>query len=153
MRFILVTAAGFMGLVLSVLAPSVRAQSQVEGQAGIRTIWSGVFSEIQARQGEKVADSSCSGCHGPQLDGGDSGPKLVGPAFLHKWNDKTVWDLFDWIQTSMPADTPGSLSQESTATVIAYILELNKVSAGSNNLPVGQAALSEIRIVEQAPQK
>jgi mono/diheme cytochrome c family protein len=134
-------------------APSVRAQSQAQGQADMSTIWGGVFSDIQARRGEKVASTYCSGCHGPDLGGGDSGPKLVGPIFLNKWNDKTVWDLFDWIKTSMPEDNPGSLSQESTANVIAYILEMNKVSSGTKDLPVDQAALSQIRIVEQAPQK
>jgi hypothetical protein len=30
---------------------------------------------------------------------------------------------------------------------------MNKVSSGTKDLPVDQAALSQIRIVEQAPQK
>ena len=43
-----------------------------------QTVWSGVYTEAQAYRGEKVADTLCIGCHGPGLDGGDSGPKLVG---------------------------------------------------------------------------
>lgn len=135
-----------------------RGESQVETQAqtqsASQTIWSGVFSEFQARRGEKLASISCGGCHGPDLDGGDSGPRLVGPTFLSNWAGKTVWDLLDWIDKEMPADSPGSLSRENTANVIAYILELNKAEPGPKDLPIDQAALSQIRIVEQqGPQK
>jgi mono/diheme cytochrome c family protein len=147
----LTTAASSVGFTAWGLTPAVHAQGQVGGDTP--TIWSGVFSDIQARRGEKIASNSCSGCHGPELEGGDSGPKLAGPMFLSKWSDKTVWDLFDFVQTSMPEDNPGSLSQEGTADVIAYILEVNKVSPGTKDLPVGQAALGQIRIVEQAPRK
>jgi hypothetical protein len=64
-----------------------------------------------------------------------------------------AWPEYVEIKTSMPEGNPGNLSQESTANVIAYILEMNKVSSGTKDLPVDQAALSQIRIVEQAPQK
>jgi mono/diheme cytochrome c family protein len=123
-------------------------QAQGQNQSESRTIWSGVFSEFQARRGEKVASISCGGCHGPDLDGGDSGPRLVGGSFLSNWADKSIWDLFDWISKSMPADSPGSLSRENTANLIAYILELNKADAGPKDLPIDQAGLSQIRIVE-----
>lgn len=115
------------------------------------TIWSGVFSEIQARRGERVASVSCSGCHGPDLEGGDSGPKLVGPTFLTSWREKTVGDLFAFVKTEMPADAPDSLSPQGTANVIAYILELNKSPAGTQVLPVTREELNRIKIVEQMP--
>jgi len=50
-----------------------------------QTIWSGVFSDAQAYRGEKVAETTCIGCHGAGLTGGDSGPKLVGEKFLSDW--------------------------------------------------------------------
>ena len=51
-----------------------------------QTVWSGVYSEAQAYRGEKVADTTCIGCHGAGLTGGDSGPKLVGEKFLANWS-------------------------------------------------------------------
>ena len=100
-----------------------------------QTIWSGVYTEAQAYRGEKVADTSCIGCHGPGLDGGDSGPKLVGEMFLANWSSQSVAQLFDWVREAMPADAPGTLSKDDTAAVLAYILKLNKMPAGKQDLP------------------
>ena len=75
-------------------------------------MWSGVYSEAQAYRGEKVADTTCIGCHGPKLDGGDSGPKLVGETFLANWSSQSVGVMFDWIREAMPAEAPGTLSKE-----------------------------------------
>jgi mono/diheme cytochrome c family protein len=148
-RALLVFLAAAAGFAPCLLTPKVHAQGQVAGD----TIWSGVFSDIQARRGERIAGNSCSGCHGPELEGGDSGPKLAGPVFLQKWSGKTVWELFDFIQTGMPQDSPGSLSKANVANVLAYILEANKAASGASDLPLDQAALAKIRIVGQVPQK
>ena len=91
------------------------------------TVWSGVYTEAQAYRGEKVADTTCIGCHGPGLDGGDSGPKLVGEMFLANWSSQPVSELFDWIRQAMPPEAAGTLSKEDTAAVVAYILKQNKM--------------------------
>ena len=116
-----------------------------------QTVWSGVYSEAQAYRGEKVADTTCIGCHGPKLDGGDSGPKLVGEAFIANWSSQSVGVMFDWIREAMPAEAPGTLSKTDTAAVIAYILKLNKLPAGKQDLSVEPDALSRIRIVAEKP--
>jgi mono/diheme cytochrome c family protein len=115
------------------------------------TVWSGVYSEAQAYRGEKVADKSCIGCHGPRLDGGDSGPKLVGEMFLANWSSQPVSELFDWVLESMPSDAPGTLSKEDAAAVLAYILQLNKMPAGKEDLPGEHNALSRIEFVAEKP--
>jgi mono/diheme cytochrome c family protein len=132
----------------SLQAEAAACKLEAQTPSASQTIWSSVFSEFQARRGEKLASISCGGCHGPDLDGGDSGPRLVGSTFLSNWTGKTIWDLFDWINKEMPADSPGSLSRESTANVIAYILELNKAEPGAKDLSIEQAVLSQIRIIE-----
>jgi mono/diheme cytochrome c family protein len=114
-----------------------------------RTIWSGVYSEAQAYRGEKVADKSCIGCHGPRLDGGDSGPKLVGEMFLANWSSQPVSELFNWVRETMPADAPGTLSKEDAAAVLAYILQLNKMPAGREDLPGEHDPLSRIQFTEK----
>jgi S-disulfanyl-L-cysteine oxidoreductase SoxD len=118
----------------------------------IQTIWSGVYSEAQAYRGEKVADTTCIGCHGPKLDGGDSGPKLVGEAFMANWSSQSVGVLFDWLREAMPAEAPGTLSKTDAAAVIAYILKLNKLPAGKQELSVEPDELGRIQIVADKPQ-
>ena len=119
------------------------------GQA--RTVWSGVYTETQAYRGEKVADTTCIGCHGPDLDGGDSGPKLIGEAFLANWSSQPVSELFKWIREAMPPEAPGSLSKEDAAAVIAYILKQNKMPAGKQPLPTESDELRRIQMTEVKP--
>ncbi len=109
-------------------------------------MWSGVYTESQAYRGEKVADTTCIGCHGPGLDGGDSGPKLVGEAFLTNWSTQPVSELFEWIRQAMPPEAAGSLSKEDTAAVVAYILKQNKMPAGKQALPSESAELRGIQV-------
>ena len=119
--------------------------------AQTQTVWSGVYSEAQAYRGEKVADTTCIGCHGPKLDGGDSGPKLVGATFLDNWSTQSVGVLFDWVREAMPAEAPGTLSRDDTAAVIAYILQLNKMPPGKQDLSTEREALGRIVIVTDKP--
>ena len=130
------------------------AASRQSPESGVRrpqTIWSGVYTEAQAYRGEKVADTTCIGCHGPKLDGGDSGPKLVGEAFMANWSSQSVGVLFDWLREAMPAEAPGTLSKTDAAAVIAYILKLNKIPAGKQDLSVEPDALGRIQIVADKP--
>jgi S-disulfanyl-L-cysteine oxidoreductase SoxD len=114
-----------------------------------QTTWSGVYTEAQAFRGEKVSDTLCIGCHGSNLDGGDSGPRLVGQVFLENWSSQSAGELFSWLQEAMPADSPGTLSKADTAAVIAYIFKLNKMPAGKEELPTTAEALSRIKIVAE----
>ena len=116
-----------------------------------QTVWSGVYTEAQAYRGEKVADTSCIGCHGSRLDGGDSGPKLVGGTFLGNWSSQSLAQLFDWLREAMPADAPGTLSKEDASAVVAYILKLNKMPAGTQDLSADRDELSRIEIVAEKP--
>jgi mono/diheme cytochrome c family protein len=119
--------------------------------AQTQTVWSGVYSEAQAYRGEKVADTLCIGCHSAGLTGGDSGPKLVGEKFLANWSNQPVLKLFDWISESMPDDAPGTLSKQDVAAAVAYILKLNMVPAGKQDLPIDPDALGRIQFVAEKP--
>lgn len=114
-------------------------------------MWSGVYSDAQAYRGEKVADTTCIGCHGPRLDGGDSGPKLVGETFLANWSSQPVRVMFDWIREAMPPEEPGTLSKDETAAVVAYILKLNKMPPGKQDLSTEPEVLGRINIVAEKP--
>jgi alcohol dehydrogenase (cytochrome c) len=122
----------------------------VAGQAQT-TVWSGVYTESQAYRGEKVADTTCIGCHGPGLDGGDSGPKLVGEVFLANWSTQPVSELFDWIRQAMPPEAAGTLSKEDAAAVVAYILKQNNMPEGKQALPSESEELRRIQMTAVKP--
>ena len=115
------------------------------------SVWSGVYTEGQEYRGEKVADTTCIGCHGPVLDGVDSGPKLVGEVFLANWSSQPVSELFDWIREAMPPEAAGTLSKEDTAAVVAYILKQNKMPAGKQPLPIESDELRRIQMSDVKP--
>jgi hypothetical protein len=51
----------------------------------------------------------------------------------------------------MPSDAPGTLSKEDTAAVVAYILKLNKMPAGKQNLPSESDELRGIQMTAGKP--
>jgi S-disulfanyl-L-cysteine oxidoreductase SoxD len=116
-------------------------------------VWSGVYSDAQAKRGESTANKACSNCHGADLMGGEAGPALVGLEFLGNWNQQSIGDLFDRIHATMPADAPGSLSLQDTSDIVARVLQLNKFPAGPKELPTDMNALGQIKIESQPPAK
>ena len=148
---LVLASAGVWALCLTYVAAGQGQGVAESGNPQRQTVWGGVYTETQAYRGEKVADTSCIGCHGSNLDGGDSGPRLVGPAFLGNWSSQPLSELFKWIREAMPPDAPGTLSKDDTAAVVAYILQLNKMPAGKQNLPSEADDLTHIFVVEAKP--
>ncbi len=134
-------------------APPAAAPAQAAAPMAASGVWSGVYTEDQAKRGEATANKACSSCHGADLMGGEAGPALVGLEFLGNWNQQSLGDLFDRIHATMPADAPGSLSLQNTADIIARVLQLNKFPAGQKELPSDMNALGQIKIESQPPAK
>jgi mono/diheme cytochrome c family protein len=121
------------------------AQFQVRAQERASTR-DGVYTEDQARRGQASYKKSCGSCHGAELAGsGAATPPLAGPDFTANWAGQTVDDLFERIQTTMPADRPGKLGRAENADILAYILQFNKLPAGKNELPSDADALKQIQ--------
>jgi mono/diheme cytochrome c family protein len=144
-RLVLAGAVAWMGSITLILA------QPVPDAAATQTVWSGIFSEAQAFRGEKVADTACIGCHGAGLEGGDSGPRLVGGNFLSAWQGKPVGELFDWTLKTMPENAPGTLKEEDVAAVVAYMFQRNDMPAGKQDMPAGREALAGITILATRP--
>jgi mono/diheme cytochrome c family protein len=151
---VIVAAAFVWGVCIwaAMTAPVHAQAADTPAQAG-SGIWSGVYTDAQAKRGEGMANKSCVSCHGSELMGGEAGPTLVGLEFLGNWNSLSLGDLFDRIHATMPADAPGSLSPQDTADVIAYVLKLNKYPAGEKELPNDMSALGQVKIEGQPPAK
>jgi mono/diheme cytochrome c family protein len=95
----------------------------------------GVYTADQANKGRTTYLGECSRCHGESLTGSESGPALLGDTFLNGWNDHTAAELLDRIASTMPQDSPGRLSRQQAADIVAYLLK-------ANEFPAGQRALS-----------
>jgi mono/diheme cytochrome c family protein len=154
-----VVAAGFVWgvCVWTAIVSPVHAQAVAtagtQAAAGGSGIWSGVYSDAQAKRGEGIANKMCVSCHGAELMGGEAGPTLVGLEFLGNWSSLSLGDLFDRIHSTMPADAPGTLSLQDTSDVISYVLKLNKYPAGEKELSSDMAALGQVKIEGQPPAK
>jgi mono/diheme cytochrome c family protein len=136
-------------------APAAAPAAPAQGGAPTAAsgVWSGVYTDVQAKRGEGTANKACASCHGADLMGGEAGPALVGLEFLGNWNQQSLGDFFDRIHSTMPADAPGSLSLQDTADIIARVLQLNKFPAGQKDLPADMNALGQIKIESQPPAK
>ena len=115
-------------------------------QSAPSSVWDGVFTEEQVKRGAAAYQRECSNCHGASLEGGDMTPPLVGGGFTSNWNDLTLGDLFDRIRLTMPLDSPGRLSRQQIADVIAFILKTNAWPSGTTELLPEAGALKQIKI-------
>lgn len=111
-----------------------------------RSVLQGVYTEEQRKRGQGVYADACASCHAAALTGADVVPALVGPDFLGKWTGATAGELFEQIRSTMPQDSPGSLTPQQYADIVALIFNKNKFPAGRTPLPDDYAALRMIRI-------
>ena len=104
----------------------------------------GHYTRAQAASGAAVYSATCQQCHGVNLQG-QSGPPLVGAAF-HQYVGKsgTAASLFDFISKQMPADKPGSLTQQQYLDVTAFLLSRNGFPAG--DVPLTKSTLADVPI-------
>lgn len=68
------------------------------------------------------------------LGGRDAAPALVGSAFLARWGNRTVEELFRRIRTSMPQNDPGSLDTQTYLDIEAFLLRFNNFASGNQRL-------------------
>src|ERR1700734_4141744 len=115
------------------------------------SVWDSVYTAGQADRGKPLYGKQCASCHGAALDGSGQAPPLAGSDFKGDWNGQTVDDLFEKMQTSMPADRPGQLSREQNADILAFVLGFNGFPAGSKELPADAALLQKIRFETAKP--
>ena len=118
----------------------VRASAQ---QAPPRSVADGVYTEEQRTRGQAIYTAECADCHGADLTGGDTAPSLSGYEFVAAWKGTTVGELFEKVRT-MPPTSPGKLSPQQSADVLAFILSKNNFGAGTTELTGDVAALKSI---------
>jgi mono/diheme cytochrome c family protein len=132
------------------LGPALFLAAMVHAQQPA-SVWDGVYTQEQADRGKTLYGEHCASCHGASLDGSGTAPPLSGADFKGNWNGQTADDLFEKMQTSMPADQPGKLSREQNADILAFLLTSNGFPAGQKDLPTDATALEKIRFEALKP--
>ena len=124
---------------------------QSVAQAPGRSVWEGVYTTAQAATGKAAYEAKCLTCHGAEMNGAEMAPPLAGGVFLGNWGGQSVGDLATRIHTTMPASDPGSLSNQETADITAYILSFNQFPAGAAALPADPQLQTQITIAAEKP--
>ncbi|MDA1092382.1 MAG: hypothetical protein O3A25_03785 [Acidobacteria bacterium] len=75
-------------------------------------------------------------------------PALVGSSFFFRWSDLSVGDMYTAIRTTMPQGAPASLSPAGYVDIAAFLLQKNKVPAGTTELPTNMDDLEGITITD-----
>ena len=103
------------------------------------------FTEAQITRGKVAYLTSCSGCHGARLEGGNA-VALAGKPFANRWftGDRSYGDL-DHAIHSMPKTAPNSLPKPDYDALMAFILSANGFSPGDT------ADAGDPRIIVAAP--
>ncbi len=108
-----------------------------------KTADQGVYTSAQAARGATVFDAHCVSCH---REGGTA-PVLAGERFTKSFADATLLSVFTTIQTTMPRNAPGSLTEKEYVDVVAHLLKLNGYPDGMTELAV--AGLGDIKVPGQ----
>ncbi len=121
------------------------ASALAQGGAA-QTTRDGIFTAAQAAQGRDLYLGLCQSCH--------TAISHTGAPFKEHWVGKPLSDLMTYILTLMPKSAPGTLEPDDAALLLAYILKLNGMPAGSGTLTADIPQLKQIRIeLNAAPPK
>lgn len=116
----------------------------VLAQAG-RSQFDGIYTDAQARRGQRLYEQHCAVCHGLQLEGvlrpvtypgqTPKTPPLVGDEFIINWAGLPLSELLTRIRISMPQGRPGALLPSEVAEVLSFILSRGNYPSGAVELP------------------
>ncbi|MFL2848607.1 MAG: PQQ-binding-like beta-propeller repeat protein [Pseudohongiellaceae bacterium] len=117
------------------------------------------FTDNQAQTGASVYSQSCAACHLPDLTGSFEAPALNDNNFRTTWSNRTVAELIDLLQRTMPPQAPASLSEQQYIEVVAYLLSENNIAASTASLAtssdavvfIGESETDQAPLVQRTP--
>jgi PQQ-dependent dehydrogenase (methanol/ethanol family) len=123
------------------IAPApVGATSEVGSPAEVAALQAPYYSRTQVQHGARAYDEFCASCHGRSLNDGQFGPPLKGTSFERAWAGRSLGALGSFLQQRMPPGAEGSMTLEEYTDLLAYLLSVNGVPAGDNDLPADSNA-------------
>lgn len=88
--------------------------------------------------GEQWFKAACLECH--------ASGNLTNPDFRLAWRGKSAFELFERIRSTMPQNKPGTLSQGTYASIVAYLMKVNGLAVGTRRLTSDSTSLASIRL-------
>jgi hypothetical protein len=125
-------------LATCILVASTELGAQGPAASRQRSTREGVYTREQWMRGRDVYAGLCAGCH-PAVT-------HTGSTFTTSWGGKKLSELFGFLRERMPKNDPGSLSEQDYVDVMSYMLRLNGMPAGVDDMPADSLALTRIRI-------
>lgn len=99
----------------------------------------GVYTAKQAKRGKDVYFGSCRSCHMGLA-------AQTSETFAQWWKDKQLSELYTFVLTRMPKNDPGDMDPGDVADVVAYLLQLNHMPVGPNEIYPDADSLAKYRI-------
>ena len=118
-------------------APTPPASAAVKTDS-LRSTQLGVFTDVQAKRGQQVYAGVCQSCHTPSSH--------QGAMFTQNWDQHRLSDLFLYVSQKMPQDNPGSLDPNDAADVVAFLLKVYAMPAGTAELAPDTVAMKNVLI-------
>jgi S-disulfanyl-L-cysteine oxidoreductase SoxD len=106
----------------------------------------GIYTDAQAGRGEALYREHCENCHGADLAGTPYAPAIGGADFARRWGMRTAGELFELMRNTMPLNSPGGLSAQQNADLLAFLLMKGKFPAGKTELPARAEALNQMKL-------
>jgi alcohol dehydrogenase (cytochrome c) len=106
------------------------------------------FTEAQVSAGNAAYRQHCASCHGARLEGLHLAQSLIGERFDRAWRGKTAATLMFHLRRMPPTPgaTSGSLSDDTYASILAYLLQANGHQPADSVLPSDMRALAALTI-------
>ena len=118
------------------------ALMQAQAPPAGKTIWDApLYTEEQASRGSQVFGSTCANCH---TLGSQGNRPLSGEKFIGRYTQRTVGDLYGFMQKNMPNGNGGTLSENTYSDLLALILKSNGLPAGTAELTPAAVATVQI---------
>lgn len=108
------------------------------GYADVRSTADGVYTRRQADAGRDVWAMACQSCHAPT--------QHAGPTFKANWYGRSLGELLIYLRREMPQTDPGTLTDDEYVTLIAYLMQVNRMPTGPLPLAADSLTLHRIRI-------
>ena len=131
--------AAFAVCIMGTFASAARAQDSTAAKAdSMVTTQVGVYTDAQARRGQQVYAGVCQSCHTPSVH--------QGAMFTQNWDRHPLFALYQYVSQQMPQDNPGVLAPNDAADVVAFLLKIYAMPAGTTELAPDTVAMKKILI-------
>jgi len=107
-----------------------------------KTVWDGVFTAEQAARGKSIFATTCTACHGADLNGANA-PALKGETFLNHWMEGSLDALLAHVK-SMPPNR-ANLGDIAYVDLTAFLLDVNAFPAGPRELKADATANIQVQ--------